>query len=374
VKNFYQALYDFLPVHSEEGEIKYSISCQKLTEKISEQESLALSIVEAKLEIIEKIFKLLALLNSIKLENENSWEFVSNSAYLMAKSILKTMNNEKQQWFDVNFWQSNQGTYITEQQRNVLDYMETTRTKKSQTSALPIRFIHVSCALIKIGEKILVHHREDKPRTSVNNYVLVGGKTNLSDVEHSSNSEIIKLLQSADIVETGLPHLTYSQLKENTLTREILEETSLLESQDYHYKFSHQIRYAQVQGTAANYAFTNYTFDLFHIQLTTSGYLKLSEKAYKETELLWFNAQEFSQTKAEELVFLKKLLNQDGKNIGHIVESLPASYQPEYYFQKNSAKFSNGTVLPDISEKIKMGLSVSTISLFDGNLFDLFAV
>jgi hypothetical protein len=277
-----------LPLVAEEGGFCTSVSRQTLIDALSENSTTTAG--EVALQLIERLFDGLSLLDSESLANGN-WRFVSFSASLMARSLLQLLTDQDSRWLEKPFWLADQPEPIQGQQRQILHELETRRVQLHRAQAAsPIRYVHVAWAFIKLAGRILLHHREDKSRLDVANYVPIGGKLHLCDFDESlSQSEALTLLQSP----AGSPVFHTLPM---TLKREVLEETGLRYGE--HYQFSEWKMlptYRKVEGAGSRHAYTEYQIVIYQVQLTRAGFLMLMQRIDSVSALVWFSPVELAQ-------------------------------------------------------------------------------
>ena len=276
-QNHFKLIQGFLPRHPEEGGDFSLISRDQLLALLT-QEFPCESVAGLKLtiDVIERIFISLCVIDSAALNN-GYWKFVSHPAQLCALSLLESFTDPKQRFLPEGFWHTaGVSDDVKQQQKSVLKSLEDHRRDCRLDGSLPkpIRFIYVAWAIVKIEGKFLFHRREAKEHG--NEFTLVGGRTNLQDLKFVTGPEIpishlLQQLQS--------PHSEpMFMAMDRAITRELQEETHLVYPD--HYQVSHYCDlkpYSQCMGAAPNYAFTQYFFRLYRIDLSTTGFFKLRE-------------------------------------------------------------------------------------------------
>jgi 8-oxo-dGTP pyrophosphatase MutT (NUDIX family) len=293
ISNTLQQIYDQLPLYAEEGGVSSIVNTDSLVNELSDSNEVnALLMVQ----LVQRVFTLLGVLDTTILQH-GIWRFVSFPASLLARSTLKSLADSDQSMFDSGFWnQQDSNSPVSDQQRNILHQIESQRQQHHKTNAQPVRYVHVAWGLIVVDGKVLLRHREDKNRTDLNNYVLVGGRVSQNDLikanEELTSDEAIRSLQSPLASEN-------TAAIEVALKREINEETGL----DYrtHYSFTpwRTIKpYTAVEGAGANHALTEYRIYVHHIELTLDGILALAKNADNDKNLTWFTLDEFEQAKS----------------------------------------------------------------------------
>jgi 8-oxo-dGTP pyrophosphatase MutT (NUDIX family) len=183
-----------------------------------------------------------------------------------------------------DYWEQGDGRpqETKEEQRSLLHRIESDRQRLNPQTET-IRTVHVAAALIRLGDKFLMHHREDKKRSGEKSYVLPGGRFNLNDlpVEIQEHREILREILNPDS-EIIAQHIS------RTLEREIKEEIELIRDTHYRYEsFGDPLPvYCEVNGAGNRHAYTSYKFYLFQIKLTHDGETRLLDKVSK---LTWFS-------------------------------------------------------------------------------------
>ena len=289
VLNGLSTIYDSLPLHAEEGGFCTTISRKDLLYAVTDTGDAAAT--EAQLQIIERLFDSLSLLDSEQLA-QGQWRFVSFSASLLARSLLETLADSDSRLLERHFWLSDQPEPVITEQRQILHELEIKRVcLHRHQCAKPIRYVHVAWAFIKLEGRFLLHHREDKHRQDIANYVPIGGKLHLCDLGESfSQAEALALMQSpaqADIFKA----------LSVTLQREVAEETGLHFGEHYQFSEWRSLKpYRQVEGAGARHAYTEYQIVIYQLQLTRSGFFALMQCLHDSSALVWFSPAELAQS------------------------------------------------------------------------------
>jgi 8-oxo-dGTP pyrophosphatase MutT (NUDIX family) len=326
-----------LPRYAEENGDFYSVSRQELTNILCLEKKVAPEIAMNTIQLIENVFDTLAILDQSYLEKDE-WCFVSFPAQLLAMSLLTAMCDKESHFFDKNFWNTRDiSNDKKDQQRNVLKYIENQRVNCYLTqNPMPIRYIYVAWAIIKLDNQILLYQREDTKKRydkTAGDYGLIGGRLNQNDMQSFSGDirTCLKILQS-DNVELLKGALS------TTLKRELLEETGL--EFETHYTFEPWLNlepYHQVQGAAPNHAYTQYHFEIFKIKLTLKGYLFLHQKIKWDERLVWFSIDEIiaGQRTDGKIAYLNALSNHFKNNSQTLKDQLyqlNASFDEKYQY------------------------------------------
>jgi hypothetical protein len=318
----------FLPLQAEEGNYNNLVKTEDIISELTQegfdhQESLINT------QFIENIFKTLSLLNTQSLENKE-WQFVSFPAQLMALSLLNSLADDQQTLLNANFWApENTGAFL-ENRRVLFNQLEENRVQfHPQKDPQAIRYVHVAWGLIKIDGQFLFHPRDDKKRLDVPNYVPVGGKLTLGDIEHHNACESIK------IVHSSKPNSIINESLQKTLLREVEEETGLKHERHFSYKLVENLKlYKSVAGAKDVRAYTQFNIAIFSLSLTKTGFLKLLIKVKNSGELTWFSIDDLIKQKRSDgerpyVIALhahhagnKTLLRNDLNNFKHSYENI----------------------------------------------------
>jgi hypothetical protein len=272
-----------LPLQAEESHYNNSVKTEDIISELTQegfdhQESLITT------QFIENLFKTLSLLNPESLEKKE-WQFVSFPAQLIGLSLLNSLADDQQTLLNAKFWApENTGSFL-ENRRVLFNQLEENRVNfHPQKDPQPIRYVHVAWGLIKIGDHFLFHPREDKKRPDVPNYVPVGGKLTLRDIEHHDTCESIKIMHS------NTPSSIINDSLHNTLLREVEEETTLKNELDFSPELIWNLKpYKAVGGAKDVRAYTQYNIAIFSLSLTKTGFLKLLTEVKNSGALTWFS-------------------------------------------------------------------------------------
>lgn len=276
-------LIEFLPLYTEDGKYISSVERSTLIELLNSEGEGDKCLVVMSVEFVENLFDSFCVLDQKSLL-QAKWKFKSYPAQLMARSLLSLLCDKQQKLFNRNFWSHHTGE-LTEKQREVLHYIETSRVRCHEAEKpQPIRFVNVAWGFIVINGKVLFHHREDARRIDIPNYVPVGGRLVLDDIEGLSDEEAAVAMQKNDFQNIEISLI-------NTLKREVEEETGLLFSIDYDLNndFMRLNPSLKVEGTGANHAYTEYNIVIWALNLTQIGFFKLIEKMSNTDRLVFFD-------------------------------------------------------------------------------------
>ena len=346
-----QQIYDQLPLYAEEGGVSNIVNADSLVNELSGSDE-----VNARLmvELVQRVFTLLGVLDTTILQH-GIWRFVSFPASLLARSTLKSLADSDQSMFDSGFWnQQDSNSPVSDQQRNILHQVESHRQQHHKNNAQPVRYVHVAWGLIVVDGKVLLRHREDKNRTDLNNYVLVGGRVSQNDLMKANadlkSDEAIRVLQSPLASDS-------TAAIEIALKREITEETELEAGSHYTYSPWRTIKpYTAVEGGGANHALTEYRIHVYHIELSQEGIFALSKSCQNDSELSWFTLNELAQAKSADgkMAYIDALIEDyPAKSEWQAaVEDIKPSYTPSY---PSALEASSITVPKSHNQPLLMG-------------------
>lgn len=329
-------LLQHLPSHSEEGGVKDSICCDELVSLLSKEQPANQKEAGVFLNLVGLVFDRLGLLEVGEFE-QRRWQFCSFPAQLLARSLLSVLADPNQNLFPINFWATDSAGKTTDQQRDILHFLESHRVRHHQLdNPDPIRYVHVAWGLIRLEGGILFHRREDKKRSGFPSYVPVGGRLTLGDLGNKAALDALNILQNTQspLVEEGLSQ---------TLIREIGEETGLLEGD--HFTIEKRLRlkpYRDVEGLGANHAYTEYNIVAYDIRLTQDGFFKLSDEILGSDDLVFFSVEEILRHQKDDgrqayISAIFKHFEDDHGKIDRWLQGIPES------FSNNNLEFGNVT-------------------------------
>lgn len=326
-----------LPRYPEEGGEASLVSKRNLLYILTSQlDRIALSSLEATLELVETILHSLCLLDTTSL-NSGDWKFVSHPAQLCALSLLESVTDPKQHFLPEGFWHTaGVSDDVKQQQKSVLKSLEDRRRDCRLDGSLPkpIRFIYVAWSIIKIDGKYVFHRREAKEHSD--EYTLTGGRVNLQDLKSvlGQDVSITDLLQEMQSPSSK----PMFEAMGRAIIRELQEETNLCHPE--HYSVSHYRElspYSQCMGAAPNYAFTQYYFRIYHVCLTTTGYFKLRQAiGDSQGDLIECDISEVLAGKTADggrtftIDAIVRHFHGSRKQLGMFFEAAPSSYLNRY--------------------------------------------
>lgn len=329
----YAKLLDALPLFAEEGPIHETVQEDALVRSMSDVSDLAVSTVL--LQTVRILFNALGLLERSKLA-AGEWEFVSFPASLIGRSLIATMSVPSQTLVESGYWEqgSHRPDLAVEQQRWLLKELETRRERfHPNGAAVAIRTVHVACGVIKFRGRFLLHRREDRERRDTKNFVLLGGRLNMSDLPIDKRSHTsLRDLYSTD------SKLAKSSTRQ-TLSRELEEECGLLPE---HYRAQDGIKladYQQVEGTGNKHSLSQYSMELLPVKLNDAGELRLLDTLSKRPEdFSWFELHElFDGPRADgKQAFIEALIKSKGLDVRSWLEGLPDSSSIKHRYTKET--------------------------------------
>jgi len=331
-----QSLIAHLPRYAEEEGDFYSVRREDLIDALCSQHPIDRAIAENTVNLLETLLDTLAALNTGYLQ-QGEWCFISFPAQLLALSFLTALGDKDSRFFADNFWNT-QGISNDkkDRQRDVLNAVETRRVEcHAAHNALPIRYIYVAWAIIKLDNSVLFYQREDTKKrfdTQAGDYGLVGGRLNQRDVR-AFPGDMKRCLQTVQSSNAGI-----KEALPETLKRELHEEAGLIFDTHYTFKPWRSLKpYAQVQGSAPNHALTEYSVAIFYVELTLEGYLFLQQKVKSDERLVWFSIEDAANGKTVDgkIAFIKALTDDfadDRAALKAALTDLPDSFTTGYLF------------------------------------------
>jgi len=221
MKYILETISKFLPINVESDTVSIPVAKSEIAESVKVEVKTDLKEIETILNVVEQLLDTFCLLDPEKLK-KGIWQFVSYSAQLCALSILHSMSDSSQKLLPSTFWkQIGASQKMIEKQREFLSTLEKNRVEyNSNKDSKPIRFIYAAWGFIKMDGKILCTHREDKTRIDSKNYVPIGGRFEINDVDDNIGDLTEAALRN---IQSSNSSIAISSLK-NTVIREIKEE------------------------------------------------------------------------------------------------------------------------------------------------------
>lgn len=332
-----------LPLHAEEGGRREVLSESELVTVLIEQDTPE-ETSKALVWILRRQFEALALLDPIELR-DGKWAFVSFPASLLGRSWLTTLATPGQALLPAGYWGQDAPEGDKEEQRALLHRIETGRVQLNP-QAQPIRVVHVAWAWIRIGEKFLMHRREDKARPGEKSYGLPGGRFNLDDLPSTAQSQT-DILRDIFRLDSGI----VAEHIQATLERELKEETDLTPGTHYTYEaFGKPLPpYEEVNGAGNRHAYSTYQFHLYHVKLTHAGETHLLAQISRKPGVLeWFTAAEIAAPQRTDgtSAYVDALHQVWGKGLAKYLSTVPDSCASPPVFARESMMLD----LPGASE------------------------
>lgn len=311
-----------LPLHAEEGGRREVLSESELVTVLIEQDTPE-ETSKALVWILRRQFVALALLDPIELR-DGKWAFVSFPASLLGRSWLTTLATPGQALLPAGYWGQDAPEGDKEEQRALLHRIEMGRVQLNP-QAQPIRVVHVAWAWIRIGDKFLMHRREDRARPGEKSYGLPGGRFNLDDLPSTAQSQT-DILRDIFRLDSGI----VAEHIKVTLERELKEETDLTPGTHYTYEaFGKPLPpYEEVNGAGNRHAYSTYQFHLYHVKLTHAGETHLlAQISRKPSVLEWFTAAEIAAPQRTDgtSAYVDTLHQAWGKGLAKYLSTVPDS-------------------------------------------------
>ncbi len=317
-----------LPLHAEEGTLRESLAEDGLLAALSSAgigpEATALLVT-----LLRRQFEALTLLDGAELA-QGRWAFVSFPASLLGRSIVETLSVPGQAILPPDYWE--QGDHrpdaVKDEQRALLHRIESERLRQNP-SARPVRVVHVAWAVIRMGDRILLHRREDQDRPGEKSHVLPGGRFNpgdLSAAELAAGPGVLRQIfdVASPLVDAAL---------DKTLVRELLEELGLHHEEHYCFERWQRLKpYRKVAGAGNRYAYTEYGFQLYTLKLTAMGEVRLLDREAESRNLTWFTAAELAAPQRADgaSAFVDVLHAAWGNEVAEQLLSVPDSGSTEF--------------------------------------------
>ncbi|AUT67042.1 hypothetical protein C2L64_00805 [Paraburkholderia hospita] len=311
-----------LPLVSEEGDFHVQTDKSQILAALTEAISPVAS--EVVLSMVERLFLASRLLDEEALRG-GFWRWASFPASLMGRSMLDVLSDANGFLFPRGYWNSPE---YSEEQRAILHSIETARVlNRADKCPRAIRHVFVAWAVVKVGDRFLLRTREDKQRPGTKQFVFPGGRFRIEDAHNNEGPRV--LLRS---IEEG----DWSEIQrhlEATLRRELKEELGLDEGQYVASRWVDTSPYRQVEGAGNRHAYSEYKFQLFHVQLGREAMLQMySEIARCPDQFVWLSAQEVCAQRSVDgrySAYLDALVNHFGGDFDAALADCPASFQDQ---------------------------------------------
>jgi 8-oxo-dGTP pyrophosphatase MutT (NUDIX family) len=317
-----------LPFHAEEGTLRESLAEDSLLAALSASGT-APEAGALLLAMLRRQFEALALFDRAELA-QGRWAFVSFPASLLGRSIVETLSVSGQCLLPPDYWE--QGDHrpeaVKDEQRSLLHRIESERLRQNP-AARPVRVVHVAWAVIRMGDRFLLHRREDQDRPGEKTHVLPGGRFNPGDLSAAELAAAPDVLRQ--IFDVASPMVDAALDK--TLIRELFEELGLHHVEDYRYERWQRLKpYRKVAGAGNRYAYTEYGFQLYTLKLTAAGEVRLLDREAKTSALTWFSAAELAAPQRADgaSAFVDVLHAAWGSEVSEQLLSVPDSGSTEF--------------------------------------------
>jgi 8-oxo-dGTP pyrophosphatase MutT (NUDIX family) len=308
--DFWKALLEALPLAAADGSESFPVSRTEIVRLVGKNttdgaENATDEQLDARLEIVEDIFRKLSLLD-VKRLSEGKWAFVSFASRLFACSLISSFAGEGAPFFEKSFWLDSGGS-----NRSRL-FREMESRRDAHCKARPIRQNFVSWGAIMRDKKILLAPREI-PKGDIDNdisggFSLPGGRMDTGDLTGAGNYEDITSFLYG-IPENKIPFSIEKSVASaylRTLVREIEEEFGLREGEDYRTtdEFRDLKPYYGIYGASDRHVKTVTRARVFFIEPTLRGCRKLAEAEKKKGYCLWAEENYLSKETPHEKPFL----------------------------------------------------------------------
>jgi 8-oxo-dGTP pyrophosphatase MutT (NUDIX family) len=255
---------------------------------------------------------------------------VSFPASLLGRSIVETLSVPGKAILPPDYWE--QGDHrpeaVKDEQRALLHRVESERLRQNP-SARPVRVVHVAWAVIRMGDRFLLHRREDQDRSGEKTHVLPGGRFNPSDLSAAELAAGPGVLRHIFDVASPLVDAALDK----TLIRELFEELGLHHEEDYRFERWHRLEpYRKVGGAGNRHAYTEYGFQLYTLKLTAAGEVRLLAREAESRTLTWFTAAELAAPQRADgaSAFVDVLHAAWGNGVAEQLASVPDSAATEF--------------------------------------------
>lgn len=279
-----------LPLHAEEGTLRESLAEDDLVVALTEA-LLDKDLAELLVAMLRRQLDALALLDRVELSQQR-WAFVSFPASLLRRAIVETLVQPSQAILPLDYWEQgdHQSETVKEEQRALLHRVESERLRQN-TAARPVRVVHVASAVIRLGDRFLLHRREDRDRPGEKTHVLPGGRFKTSDLLTDGVVIDPEALRQLFYVASSLAdaHL------DTTLPRELEEELGLKHGKDYSFRRWQRLPpYRQIASAGNRHGYSEFGFQLYMVKLTPQGEVRLLDREADSNALTWFSADELA--------------------------------------------------------------------------------
>ena len=347
-----------LPLHAEEDIRRDQLAEQQLVSVLMDvgaSEETAQALVFTTRRQLDALCLLdqMALLNDV-------WAFVSYPASLLARSWLTTLAMPGQHLLPTDYWEQGEAKPASEkeEQRAFLHRIETGRVRFNP-NAPPVRVVHVAWGFVRIGEKFLLHRREDIARPGEKTHVLPGGRFRLCDLPLAIRNRSTILAEVFDV-----DSVVVADWIRTTLERELIEELDL--SPEKHYTcapFGEPLPiYREVNGAGNRHAYTAYRFFLYRVALTTSGETHLLQRVASSGDLAWLSASELAAPQRVDgpSAYIDALRNAWGERLEDCLDEIPDSRTNPYVYDLKSGPKGKGKsdfvhLSPDPTKQLRFG-------------------
>lgn len=282
------ALSRVLPRHSEEGNVAESTE-ESVLRSALERDGMAPESAEVAVGLVGRLLVAAGLIDPTHCAR-NIWRFRSFPCYLAARSLLELLAEESQRLLEPGFWDDSE--YRVEDQRKLLRKLELARSPDI-SSAVPIRRVWVSWALMAVDGRFLAVRREDpnpNREGARGEFVLPGGKVSLEDLPVADAGRHLDFFDPR-VAQNALPWSEVPLLR--ALNREVHEELGITDQGIANREALETITYRDLEGARSAHAVTEYLVRTYRLTLTAKGKQQLlNELAKHPDRFAWFAPDE----------------------------------------------------------------------------------
>ncbi|WP_303949859.1 hypothetical protein [Desulfovibrio piger] len=313
MQNFFSApiikrIEDALFLMAEDGTALH-VRIEDLQQQLADEFPTTSADTDTVLECCLLLLRLAGVLNLPRLE-QGEICFLSYPARTVGLSLLRLLARQSLPGdgaiYNRGFWTETESPEIKKERRHLLE--KTAEYLDNDPDEPPVRYSHVSFALLHCNGYFLCHPREiekDDGDSKKGSLVLPGGRVELQDFPSGCGDQAEQLSQLAG--PEGLKEHAET-IHENTLKRELKEELKGLTDSMYEAKLFKKLPpYRGRHGGGDKHALTSTTIWLYQISLKPEALPVMLPYFSQESSRLWVSAEELlqtGQTSAGEKIFL----------------------------------------------------------------------
>ena len=271
--------------------------------------------------LTRRILQSLALLDDEAL-SRGEWRMTSFSALLCARSLLSGLGDGGFRLLERGFWDA--AEFRVDPQRTLLRKLEI-RRRNTASECRPIRRVWVAWALMACDGRFLLVRREDSQHFregSRGEFVLPGGRVSSTDLSECAPADRLAFFDpNRDPTSLSIAGLAVQRALFRELHEELdLDAGSLVDAS----KIQDLIRYTDLEGAASAHALTEYFIQLFRVELTQSGKVRLlNALASHHDRFAWFTAKELDhgRNKSFQTAFVDALQSEFGAEFSSVIDA-----------------------------------------------------